>query len=232
MPRQGKAGFTLFELLIAMMLLGVLWGMLLPLFGKSRESARRAVCSDNMRQIFYAMTMYEQTDGIFPTRAKKDADKYTSGDAQEALNLLYRQYTDDVRIFSCPANPVAKTLLESVLPSSATGWPAAGAAFKESPAGAAGNSTSYGYSPGHDSGNSRVVILADHQGAGPKGNSDNHGKDAGQNVLSAGGAVTFMAEKTNQLGRDDTGAVVVDSDIFKPKTITPEQYAEWDSFCR
>jgi prepilin-type N-terminal cleavage/methylation domain-containing protein len=232
MCKQRTAGFTLLELLVVMVLMGVLWGMLLPMLSKGHEMGRRSLCSDNMKQIHYCVTMYEQEFGMFPTRAKEKADRFTTGDAQEALNLLYRQYTDDVRIFSCPSKPVAKTLLQSILPSTAKDWPAAGKSFKEVAPGAAGDSTSYGYSPGHDSSNSRVVIVADHQGIGPKGNSDNHGKDAGQNVLSAGGAVGFMLDKSNKLGRDDEGAFITDSDIYKPKTVTPEKYPDWDSFCR
>src|SRR6185295_16784908 len=94
---------------------------------------RRSVCSDNMKQIHYSITMYEQDYGCFPTRARVDHNPYTDGDAQEALNLLYRQYTDDVRIFSCPSKPLNPAIFNSVLPSSASGWPGyGGTAFQES----------------------------------------------------------------------------------------------------
>ncbi|HLX61902.1 MAG TPA: type II secretion system protein [Planctomycetota bacterium] len=233
MFNRRPSGFTLLELLVVISIIAILAVSLTPAFSRAREAGRRSVCSDNLKQIHMCLTMYEQTEGMFPTRAQGTANQYTSGDAQEALNLLYRQYTDDIRIFSCPSKILAPSMLQNILPSTATGWPgSAGTAFQEAAAGSTGYSTSYGYSPGHNSNASRVVVAADHQGTGPKGNSDNHGKDAGQNMLSAGGAVQFYNVKTNALGKDDNGADVIDSDIFTYNTITPNTYVDWDSNCR
>ena len=90
---------------------------------------------------------------------------FTGGDAQEALNLLYRSYTDDVRIFSCPSKNLSFSFLGNVAPFKPTDWPGApGPVFKEAlPGAAVSYSSSYGYSPGHDSSNSRVIIMADHK---------------------------------------------------------------------
>jgi hypothetical protein len=107
--------------------------------------------------------------------------------------------------------------------------------FGESQSGVSGQTTSYGYSTGHDSSNSRVVVLADHKGTGGgtgKTQSDNHGKNAGQNMLSAGGSVNFMNDIINQLGRGDDGNPISDSDVFAPDTVVPNNYPEWDSYCR
>lgn len=226
-------GFSLLELLVVIAIIAVLATVLIPCFKNNRERGRRTVCHDNLRAIHYCLTMYEQTEGMFPVSTGKD--RY-SGDAQEALNLLYRQYTDDVRIFSCPSKPLSESILSSIMPASSgpvTGWPTTpGSAFKEAPPGTVGASTSFGYSPGHDSASSRVVVMADRQGTGKNGNSDNHGRDAGQNVLAAGGRVQFITVRTNVLGRDKQNIQIVDSDIFAGQTITPSKYVEWDSFCR
>src|SRR5262249_44719082 len=144
----------------------------------------------------YCLTMYEQTEGMFPTRAQGAANAYTNGDAQEALQLLYRQYTDDVRIFSCPSKPMTKTVLDTLVPSTSASFGQAGGTLKEN-ATVGGQSPSYGSPPAHNSSaNSRVIVAADHAGNGGANaqnpdNSDNHGKSAGQNMLSAGGSVVF-----------------------------------------
>lgn len=237
MFNRKKSGFTLLELLVVISIIAILAVSLTPAFSRAREAARRSTCGQNMGQIHKAITMYETDFSSFPTRAQGTANQYTSGDAQEALNLLYRAYTDDVRIFSCPSKVLSPTFLNTVLPSTASGWPGSGGtSFTEAAPGAtSGYSTSYGYSPGHNSSNSRVIILADHQGNGPNGYSDNHGKDAGQNVLSAGGSIEFRSGKSakeNSLGKDDSGTEVKDPDIFTYNNITPNTYVEWDSGCR
>lgn len=56
--RAGPPGFTLIELLVVISIIAMLMGILLPSLGTARETARRTVCSSNMRQIAIAATMY------------------------------------------------------------------------------------------------------------------------------------------------------------------------------
>ena len=59
-------GFTLVELLIVIVVLGILMALLLPAFNSVREGARQAACSNQMRQLGMGMQQYESRYGAFP----------------------------------------------------------------------------------------------------------------------------------------------------------------------
>ncbi len=53
-----KAGFTLIELLVVIAVIAVLMAILLPALGRARESAKRVVCSGQVKQIGVAVLAY------------------------------------------------------------------------------------------------------------------------------------------------------------------------------
>jgi prepilin-type N-terminal cleavage/methylation domain-containing protein len=53
-----RAGFTLIELLVVIAIVAILAALLLPALEAARESARRAVCTNNHRQLYVAITFY------------------------------------------------------------------------------------------------------------------------------------------------------------------------------
>jgi prepilin-type N-terminal cleavage/methylation domain-containing protein/prepilin-type processing-associated H-X9-DG protein len=53
-----KRGFTLIELLVVIAIIGILAAMVFPVFARARESARKAVCLSNVKNIALAINMY------------------------------------------------------------------------------------------------------------------------------------------------------------------------------
>lgn len=66
MPRRG---FTLIELLVVIAILAILAAILFPVFSRAKESAKKAQCTSNLRQLGLALFLYvPDNDELLPDR--------------------------------------------------------------------------------------------------------------------------------------------------------------------
>jgi len=121
-----KAGFTLIELLVVIAIIALLMGILMPAMSRVRESAKRAVCSSQVKQIGVAMAAYaSDNESSMPVYNSNNTNTnpyllihsyalyrseslYVDADGKPLpmkLAVLYEgKYIADPKVFYCPSN--------------------------------------------------------------------------------------------------------------------------------
>ena len=79
MNQQRPTGFTLVELLVVIAIVGILVALLLPAVQAARESARRAHCTSNLKNLALAALGFESAQGKMPPAAQeRTGSKWTA----------------------------------------------------------------------------------------------------------------------------------------------------------
>jgi prepilin-type N-terminal cleavage/methylation domain-containing protein/prepilin-type processing-associated H-X9-DG protein len=113
-----RKGFTLIELLVVIAIIAILAAILFPVFAQARETARKAACTSNLKQLGTAWVMYAQdydeTTNINTWNSRTFGDQPTfPGDPGGFGNN---------QIFSHRLQPYIKNVQVGICPSSAYPW--------------------------------------------------------------------------------------------------------------
>ncbi len=102
----GSPGFTLIEMLVTIVILGILFALLLPALQSAKTRARINTCRNHLRQMGHALMMYESDFSFFPGAGDALIGtnnfpwQFVSTNAWTVRILPYLAETKDV--FSCP----------------------------------------------------------------------------------------------------------------------------------
>jgi prepilin-type N-terminal cleavage/methylation domain-containing protein/prepilin-type processing-associated H-X9-DG protein len=101
MPTKNRRGFTLIELLVVIAIIGVLIALLLPAVQAAREAARRAQCTNNLKQIGIGLHNYHSANNCFPVGAllSRNTDLTTSNNGDFSAHVRLLPYVEQGPLF-------------------------------------------------------------------------------------------------------------------------------------
>ncbi len=90
--RMRRRGFTLIELLVVIAIIGILAAMVFPVFARARESARKAVCLSNAKNIGLAIQMYlaDNNDTFPPFEHRTEVTSYLNSIGAAYCDIQYK----------------------------------------------------------------------------------------------------------------------------------------------
>jgi prepilin-type N-terminal cleavage/methylation domain-containing protein/prepilin-type processing-associated H-X9-DG protein len=98
-----RRAFTLIELIVVIGIIALLTAILVPILGYSRENAKAVLCGSNIKQLFFALSLYEGENGAFPYSFNIDipyppADGYAGSMIYDKAGWWWFNYITDYSI--------------------------------------------------------------------------------------------------------------------------------------
>jgi prepilin-type N-terminal cleavage/methylation domain-containing protein/prepilin-type processing-associated H-X9-DG protein len=116
---RAPKGMTLIELLVVIAIIGVLVALLLPAVQSARESARRAQCQNNLRQIGVGLALCANATGSFPIGCMGGLNSPNDARALswnvQTLPYLEQQAIHDQFDFALTASPIVNKSIASIV---------------------------------------------------------------------------------------------------------------------
>ena len=106
---KGRSAYTLIEVLVAIAIVAVLIGLLLPAVQKARESASVTRCRNNLKQLALALHIHEGTHGTLPPghRSASHPDRLPySGWTLTVLPYVEQQSLYDIAVRAYTITPI------------------------------------------------------------------------------------------------------------------------------